>query len=88
MTDLRDTHLRRRKVRDRSIVHVLVGTVLFMPPIVGVSQIDAKIGGVPVPLLYVFGVWALLIVAAMLLARRLSGSEISSGSAETADPDT
>ncbi len=85
MTDQRDTHLSRRKVRDRSIVQVLVGTMLFMPPIVGVSQIDARIGGVPVMLLYVFGVWALLIVGAMLLSRRLREQDSPSVSEETVD---
>ena len=87
MSDPTDTLLSRRKVRDRSMVSVLAGTALFMPPIVGVSEIDAKIGGVPVPLLFVFGVWALLIVVAMRLAGPLSDTENSSPSAETTDPD-
>ncbi|MEM6460614.1 MAG: hypothetical protein AAF724_01720 [Pseudomonadota bacterium] len=82
MSDPRDTLRSRRKQRDRSMVLVLVGIALFVPPIVGVSQIDAKIGGVPVPLLFVFGAWALLIVAAFFLADRLSDGEPPSAEAK------
>lgn len=87
MTDPRDTLLRRRKIRDRSMVLVLVGVTLFMPPAIGVSLIDGRIAGLPVPLLYVFGVWALLILAALLLARPLGETDGSPSAAGTADTD-
>lgn len=58
---------------------LLVGIVLLMPPVVGASLIDGRIGGIPVPLLYVFAVWALLITVARLLARGLNeGGEMDS----------
>lgn len=83
MTDPRDRLLRRRQIRDRSIVLILVGLALLMPPGIGVSLIEAKIFGLPAPLLYVFGVWGLLIVAALLLAGPLSEADEASPKPET-----
>ncbi len=59
---------------------LLVGIGVLLPPIAGISLVDAKIGGVPVPLLYIFIVWALLIAGAALLARPLRDSEQSARS--------
>lgn len=87
MSDQTDKRLSHRKIRDRSMVNVLVGTVLLMPPVVGVSLIDSKIGGIPVPLLFVFGVWAGLIAVAILLARRLDDAETAPASTESGDLD-
>lgn len=88
MSDQRGTLLSRRKIRDRSMVLVLAGVALFMPPLVGMSEIDGKIGGVPVPLVYIFGVWGALIVVAMLLSRRLDDREAPLASSETSDTDS
>lgn len=78
--------LLRRKVRDRSIVLVLVGTVLLLPPVAGISLTDGSIGGIPAPLLYVFAVWAGLIAGAAALARTLLETEDSPSSTETPEP--
>jgi len=64
-----------RKARDRSMALLLVGIVLLTPPVVGVSLIDGKIAGIPVPLFYIFIVWALLIAGTALLSRRLTNDE-------------
>lgn len=88
MSDQRNTLLSRRKIRDRSLVHVLAGTALFMPPLVGMAQIEGKIGGVPVPLLFIFGVWAVLIAVGKVLANRLEEGEALPASAETSDTDS
>ena len=85
MTDRTDPQLSRRKLRDRSIALVLVGVILLMPPVVGISLIDGKLGGVPIPLLYVFAVWALLIAGAVALARPLRDSDKTMASAEPPD---
>ena len=85
MIDPRDSRSSRRKTRDRSVVHLLTGIVLLLPPVVGVAQVDAKFAGVPVALLYVFGVWTILIVVARLLAGPLSDSEEPPASAEKPD---
>lgn len=66
-----DQPLRHRKARDRALVLPLVGALLFTPPIAGIFEIDAKIGGVPFLLVYLFAVWAALIAGAAALAGRL-----------------
>lgn len=63
------------KARDRSIALVVVGIVLLMPPLVGVSLVDGSIAGMPIPLVYVFVVWVGLIAAAAALARPLRSGE-------------
>ncbi len=60
-----------RKARRRSLALLLLGVGVLLPPIAGISLVDAKIAGVPLPLLYVFVVWALLITGTALLARPL-----------------
>lgn len=75
MADRAHLQLNRRKIHDRSIALVLVGMVLLMPPAVGVGLIDGDIAGIPIPLLYVFAVWTLLIIGAAALSRPLRDSE-------------
>lgn len=75
MRDPVDLDQNRRKARDRSIALVLVGSVLLLPPLIGVSLVGGTVAGLPVPLLYVFAVWAALIAGAALLARPLQESE-------------
>lgn len=77
MTDNADLQLSRRKVRERSIALLLVGVAFLMPPIAGISLLDGEVGGMPIPMLYLFAIWALLIVGAKLLARPLRDSEES-----------
>lgn len=78
MTNNADLQLARRKVRERSIALLLVGVAFLMPPIAGISLIDHEIAGMPIPMLYLFAIWALLIVGAAALARPLRDSEDSS----------
>ena len=75
MTDPTDLLHSRRKVRDRSMVHLLVGILLLMPPVIGIAQMEGKIAGLPITFAYVFGVWGMLIVVALLLARPLAASD-------------
>lgn len=46
-----------------------------MPPIVGIAYVDEKVGGVPVTLIYIFLVWALLILGAAVMAGPLQRSD-------------
>ena len=75
MADRDVTGLSNRKVRDRSIALLLFGFAMFLPPIASVSAIEAKIGGIPFTLVFLFVVWALLIAGAFLLARPLLASD-------------
>lgn len=75
MPDRADPQLPQRKIRDRSVVLLLIGSVLLLPPVAGLSLIDVKLAGVPFALLYIFAVWGLLILGAALLAGPLLASE-------------
>lgn len=83
------TNLQRssRKTRDRSIVLVLLGTALLMPPIAGVFLIDGMIAGLPIPMLYVFTVWILLIAGAAALSRALREGEDAGRSVDIGEGD-
>lgn len=67
--------LRHRKARDRALVLPLAGALLLTPPVAGIFQVEATVGGVPFLLVYLFAVWAGLIAGAAALARRLSEAE-------------
>lgn len=86
MTDRGHLQLSRRKIRDRSIVLVLVGMVLLMPPVAGISLTDGTIGGIPVPILYVFVVWAALIAGTAALGKQLLDTDESPSSTESSAP--
>ena len=72
MAERSDQSLRRRKTRDWALILPVVGLVLFMPPIASIFPVEGSLGGVPAPVVYIFSVWAGLIVGAFLLARRIS----------------
>ena len=59
------------KIRDRALVNLLVGIILLMPPIAGIFETGTKIQGIPLTLVYLFAVWAILIVNARWLSSRL-----------------
>lgn len=49
----------------------LLGLFLLMPPALLVFGIPLTIAGVPLIVVYIFGVWSFLIAGAYLLTRRL-----------------
>ena len=79
MKDRANLQLTRRKVRDRSVALLLVGIVLLLPPVGAVSLIDGSIADLPIPLVYVFCVWLLLIGGAALLSSELRDSDETIG---------
>ena len=72
-----------------AVVLPLLGLFLLMPPVITLFARGVGFGGVPLIVLYVFGVWSALIVCAALLARRLDPdrSNGSTHEAESTDPD-
>ena len=77
-----DQPLRQRKARDRALILPLVGLLLLVPPIAAIFQIEARIGGVPFLLVYLFAVWAVLIAGAAGLAGRLRDIDAGVGADE------
>ena len=71
MSERPDQPFRERKNQDRALILPLVGVILLAPPVAGIFQLESRIGGIPVTLVYVFLVWAGLIAGAAILSRRL-----------------
>ena len=62
---------RRQKARDRSLILLMIGFALLMPPFARIFHLEGKLGGLPVTVVFLFAVWAALIAGAALLSRRL-----------------
>ena len=75
MTERPRQFLSSRRARDRTTVLLVLGVALLLPPLAGIFQLDAKLGGIPVTLVYLFAVWGVLILAAAWLASALSESD-------------
>ena len=64
-----------RKARDAAMALPLVGVVVMLPPVAQIFAIDGRILGIPVPFVYIFGVWAALIAGARVAGRRVLETE-------------
>ena len=62
----------RERTRYAATVLPFAATVLLMPPMLRVFAAPIAPAGIPLIILYVFTVWAAIVIAAFLLARRLS----------------
>ena len=60
---------------DAATVLPFVAAMLLAPPIILIFAVPVMLAGIPLILIYVFGVWAVIILSAALLARRLSEAE-------------
>ncbi len=60
------------RVQSAAVLVPLAALFLLMPPFVLLFATPRMVFGVPLIVLYIFGVWALLVVATRLLARRLA----------------
>lgn len=60
-----------QKPRDAALVTPIIGAALLLPPIATVFEIGGTVFGIPFVVVHVFGVWAALILAALLLSRKL-----------------
>ena len=60
--------------RDAATVLPFVTAVLLLPPVVLIFAAPVLPGGIPLIVVYIFGVWAAIILATFLTARRLAGA--------------
>ncbi|QCG86474.1 hypothetical protein [Azospirillum sp. TSH100] len=58
-----------RRYRDRMIGLFLLAAALFNPPLLGLFGIEGNILGVPALYVWVFGLWAAVILLAALAGR-------------------
>ena len=72
--DLAERALQRRKREDAAVAVPALGVLLLISPLLNVVAGLDSLFGVPAAYVYVFTVWAGLILLTWRLARRLSGS--------------
>ncbi len=70
--DLAERAFRRRRRQDAALVLPIFGIVMLMTPVLQLFSRDTLIFGAPLPFVYVFGMWILLIVLASRLSRMLT----------------
>ena len=63
--------LSRQRLRSAAVVLPFVGAFLLLPPFLPLFTARVQVLGVPLIVVYIFGVWAALIVLAWALARRI-----------------
>lgn len=61
----------RRNPRELSLILLITGCVLLLPPGALLYQLEVKIAGIPVALVALFLIWAFLIAAGCLVSRLL-----------------
>lgn len=60
-----------RAAHDAAKILPVAAAVLLLPPFILVFATPATIAGVPLIVVYVFAAWAVIVVAAWLVARRV-----------------
>lgn len=70
-----ERQIRRRKAREQAIALLAIGLFALLPPLAGLFELDRRIFGLPFTLVYLFTVWAALIVGAAVVARRLQDDD-------------
>jgi hypothetical protein len=68
-----------RKVVSAALFFGILGTLLLLPPLVLVFNVEVRVLGLPAELIYLFSVWLLLIVGARWFASRLGADDRQGG---------
>ncbi|PRD41724.1 hypothetical protein C5748_19875 [Phyllobacterium phragmitis] len=71
----------RRGGRDAATVLPFLLAILLAPPIILVFAAPVTIVGIPLMAVYLFGVWAVAVLAAFFLSQRLAETETPPGQA-------
>lgn len=87
MKDQARQYTSSRRVRDQATIVLLLGLVLLVSPMAEIFNLDTRVLGIPFTLVYLFAVWAALIVATFRLARSLSSGEDGNGDDTAAAPE-
>ncbi|NNU79321.1 hypothetical protein HMH01_02615 [Halovulum dunhuangense] len=72
--DLAERALERHKREDAAAFLPILGVLLLVSPVLNIVAGFPRILGIPAVYLYVFSVWAGLILCTLYLARRLYGT--------------
>ncbi len=68
------------KLVSAALFLTVLGSLLLLPPLASVFQLQRRFLGIPVELIYLFTCWVVLIFAAFWLSRRLPHEPESPGS--------
>jgi len=60
---------------DRFVALLLLGALLFSPPLLEIFRVPELVFGVPALFLYLFAAWGLLIAVLVLVSRRAEDGE-------------
>lgn len=61
-----------RRARDLALIVPVLGVIALMPPLIGLfARPETGIFGIPLIVVYLFGLWLALILIAMVVASRL-----------------
>ncbi len=63
-----------RKARDRSFALTVGGVVFLMPPIAAIFLVDGTLFSIPLPLVFVFTIWIVLVAGAFILKPALQAA--------------
>lgn len=66
---------RTRNVRDAAAILPVAAIFLLLPPVILIFSAPVLIAGIPLIVLYVYGVWACLILIALLVALRVEDAD-------------
>lgn len=69
------------KFRDAAFLLPILGLLLLFPPIIDLFAAPSLLGGIPMIVVYIFGLWLALVVVAFWFSRRLSDDESGTGAA-------
>ncbi len=70
----------RRKLENAALALSVFGVILMLPPLLSIFNIETRLFGAPIVVIYLFGIWLLLIVATFFLSSFISNSEINNAS--------
>ncbi|WP_366554867.1 DUF6332 family protein [Aquibaculum sediminis] len=74
-----DWETRSQATRDAATVLPFAAAVLLAPPVVLIFAAPQLLFGIPLIVLYMYGVWAAAILAAYVIARRLERLDADGG---------
>ncbi|MGE0627064.1 MAG: hypothetical protein AB7O43_04515 [Hyphomicrobiaceae bacterium] len=74
---------RARRVRDFASIVPFVAALLFLPPVILVFSAPVTLSGIPLIVVYLYGTWAALVLAAFLVVQYVD--QDNGGTAEESD---
>ena len=90
MTEAREPEVweaHTRSARDAAVLLPFVALLLLLPPIILVFSAPLSVAGIPLIVVYLYGVWAASVFVAFLVARRLEPADPGGQSTSGGDPD-